>query len=148
MALPDTNKLEEALGSSFVITELMRMNPETKIQETVLRVTTPFYDTKNDAIYVTIRESINARGEKLLYISDEKYASNFLWSVFTFRPKAKQADKMIRKIIRFNNTDFNNGYLFIRLLPDEGRDAHLVSEQIKNLTRIVLIVTSLPLTMK
>lgn len=148
MALPDTNKLEESLGSSFVITELMRMNPETKIQETVLRVTTPFYDTKNDAIYVTIRESINARGEKLLYISDEKYASNFLWSVFTFRPKAKQADKMIRKIIRFNNTDFNNGYLFIRLLPDEGRDVHLVSEQIKNLTRIVLIVTSLPLTMK
>jgi len=148
MALPDTNKLEEALGSSFVITELMRMNPETKIQETVLRVTTPFYDTKNDAIYVTIRESINARGEKLLYISDEKYASNFLWSVFTFRPKAKQADKMIRKIIRFNNTDFNNGYLFIRLLPDEGRDVHLVSEQIKNLTRIFLIVTSLPLTMK
>lgn len=148
MTLPNEESLDLALGSSFTISRLKRKNSITKEPEEVLWITTPFYDTKNDVIYLTVRETQNSKGEKLLYISDERYASDFLWSVMTFRPKAKKAVKMIKKIIKNNNAIFQNGFLFIRLLPEEGKNDVLVAEQIKNLTRIILIVTALPLTMK
>lgn len=147
MALPDVDTLQLALGSSFSVSELTRTNEETGKPENVLWVLTPFLDTKNDSIYLTVRESENNDGNSLIYISDERYASDFLWSIPLFRTQGKKAVKMVKKLIRHNNTVLNNGYLFIRLRPEEGRDASFVANQIKNLTRIIMIVTSLPITM-
>lgn len=147
MALPNVDSLQLALGSSFSVSEITRTNEVTGKPETVLWVLTPFLDTKNDAIYVTVRESENNDGMSLIYISDERYASDFLWSIPLFRPQGKKAVKMVRKLIRHNNTVLNNGYLFIRIRPEEARDASFLANQIKNLTRIILIVTSLPITM-
>lgn len=147
MALPSVDTLQLALGSSFSVSELERTNEVSGKVETVLWILTPFLDTKNDAIYVTLRESENSDGNTLLYISDERYASDFLWSIPMFRTQGKKALKMVRKLIRHNNTVLHNGYLFIRLLPEEGKDPVFVANQIKNLTRIILIVTSLPITM-
>lgn len=147
MALPNVDTLQLALGTSFSVSQLERTNDVTGKPETVLWILTPFLDTKNDSIYVTVRESENSDGVPILYVSDERYASDFLWSIPLFRTKGKKAVKMVKKLIRHNNTVLNNGYLFIRMRPEEGRDEMFVASQIKNLTRIILIVTSLPITM-
>lgn len=145
MSLPNVDRLRLALGTSFKVSKITQTNKKTKKQEPILWIVTPFLDTKNNPIYISVREQTNGAGDTLLYISDDQYASSFLWDLKSFRPKAKKARRAIEKMIENNNTVLNNGYLFIRLLPKDGNDEILVAEQIKNLTRIVLLATGLPL---